>query len=181
MSALSLRRPDLLIVARHLLGWEALARYHGLVHCGPAIDDDPVDGYFLSWPDDQDVPHSDPLYGDVYLGAVLADPVGHGGLEVHEVPHRRGGPALRHVLEQPTRKNQGDDDGRGVEVDSREGEEAGVEGDDRGVRPCRRGPEGDERIHVSHPVPDAVVRAPVEAPPDDELDGGLEREEQVVR
>ena len=108
-------------------------------------------------------------------------PAGHGGLEVHELPHGGRGPALRRVLQKAARQHQGDYDGRGVEVDPRGRKEAGDEGDHRGVRPRGRGAERDEGVHVPHPAPDAVVGPPVEPPPDDELDGSLEREESVVR
>ncbi len=162
---------------------QALAGDHRLVQAGAAFPDDAVHRDLLARPHDDDVADRHLLHRDIHLLAVAHDPR-RPGLQADELLDGLGGLALGPGLEQAAQQDEGDDDGRGIEVDvgaaAAGGEEAGEQDGRHAVEVGRRGAHGDEGVHVGGAVLERAPRPPVELPARPELDRRGQRPEQVV-
>ncbi len=104
--------------ARRLVDGHALAGEHRLVDRGRAVDHLAVGRDALAGPHAHEVARPERGGGHLVLG-VAADAPGGLRLERHEPAHRVGEPLPRARLEELAEQHEGDDRGRGLEVDGR--------------------------------------------------------------
>ena len=175
------RRPDRRVADRLLHG-NRLARDHRFVDRGGALDDRAVDGDPFAGADDEAIVDLDELHRDLFLRA-FANHMGRPRREIHELADRVAGPSLRELLEVFPQEDEADDYGGCVVVRplvrERDPEDR-EERDDRAVRPCCRGPDRNQDVHVRAAVPERVPGPVVKPPSGDELHGRRQDEEGEV-
>ena len=161
-------RPEYFLAGDFLHG-HALAGEHGLVHRRIAACHEAVNRDLISRTHEYHVADGDLVHWDVRFFAVAHDPR-QGGPKTDEPSDGFRGAAARSGLQEPTQQDQGNDDGRSVEIDL--SLDAVVGQHTRGelvqqhhssaVHIGDGGAHGDEGVHVGSAVPEGAESGIVE-------------------
>ena len=128
---------------------EWLARDHGFVHVGRAVGDGAVDGDAFAGAQLDPVADADLRDGD-FGGFTVSYHAGGVGLQPDEAADGGAGLAAGAGLHPAAQKDEGNDDGGGLEIDGdgAGGQDGRREEREGRVAPGGKGAEGDEAVHV---------------------------------
>ncbi len=169
-------------IAGGLVHWQALAGDHALVHRRTPLDDAAVHRDLLARPHAQHVAGHDFGHGYVQLYAIAHD-AGRLRLQADELLDRLARPPLGPRLQQLAGNDEGDDDGRGLEVEVvAQGHAAGGLEQQHGhaIKIGHRRTESHQHVHVGAAVAQALERAGVVVPTDVELHRRGQQQEEPV-
>ncbi len=169
-------RPSDQGIARDFADRETFARDHAFVQTGPSVQNHPVDGDPLSRAQDDHVADPNLLDGDFTLRSV-AEQARRPRPEPQQALDRFARPSPRTRFQELARYDEGDDRGRGLEVDMSRSQ---TQQDDDGVEVRHRRPQRHQDVHVRRRVAQRLPSADVVLPPHVELDRCRQRPEAPV-
>ena len=147
------------------------------------LPDDAVNRNFFSGPDDHEIPVGDFFDRDVRFPAVAND-AGGLGPKTHETFNRLRSVSFGNRFQKFSQEDQGDDHGRGVEIDpqvmSGAMKDPREKSDNRAVGIGRRRSDRDQGVHIRAAVFGRGPESPVELPSRPELNRSRQDEENPI-